>query len=217
MVTCHTSLRRFAQCGSLLAWVCLPTEDHLDTEEYWDGTFHRRDVALENVHISYTHTVIKHRQTNHRELPGFLDWQDYSRFCLQCNNCVRITIRIRSFVFLTTASPRSPEMDVDIRCKWGFQSFLNLLSLQQCKWTNEDHKTVTFMACFILLHHLLGKVKWNKKQEVKILVQCIFTPIWNRDKLLLVLVPNANKQMQFLTLSADFWRIKWGRCKNATE
>lgn len=33
---------------------------------------------------------------------------------------------IRSFVFLTTGSPRSPEMDVDIRCKWGFQSFLNL-------------------------------------------------------------------------------------------
>ncbi len=91
MVTCHTSLRRFAQCGSLLAWVCLPTEDHLDTEEYWDSTFHRRDVALENVHISYTHTVIEHRQTNHRELPGFLDWQDYSRFCFQCNNCVRIT------------------------------------------------------------------------------------------------------------------------------
>ncbi len=107
-------------------------------------------------------------------------------------------IRIRSFVFLTTASPRSPETDVDIRCKWGFQNFLNLLSLQQCKWTNEDHKdhkTITFMACFILLHHLLGKVKWNKKQEVKILVQCIFTPIWNSDKLLLVLVQNANKQV----------------------
>ncbi len=149
MVNCHTSLLRFAQCGSLLAWVCLPTEDHLDTEENWDGTFHRSDADLANVHMSYTNTVIEHCQTNHRELPGFRDWQDYTRFCFQCNNCVRTTKQYDHLCFwlLDQGHPRwmlISGVNGDFKAFWTWAKILLLLSLQQCKWTNEDHKTGYF-------------------------------------------------------------------------
>lgn len=69
--------------------------------------------------------------------------------CEDCNTT-------QSFAFQTTGSPRSPEMDVDIRCKWGFRCFLNLSQIlvlvEPSKFNaNEQAKTierVTFMAWF---------------------------------------------------------------------